>query len=37
MDAIKALEERRSMTIGYPNQSPYPQPRRLLEEITEWI
>jgi nitroreductase len=25
------------VAIGYPNQSPYPRPRKSLEEITEWL
>lgn len=26
-----------AVAIGYPNQSPYPRPRKLLEEVSEWI
>jgi len=26
-----------AVAIGYPNQSPYPRPRKLLEEVIEWI
>jgi nitroreductase len=26
-----------AVAIGYPNQSPYPRPRKLLHEVTEWI
>ncbi|APM39833.1 nitroreductase family protein [Clostridium kluyveri] len=26
-----------AVAIGYPNQSPYPRPRKLLQEVTEWI
>lgn len=26
-----------AVAIGYPNQSPYPRPRKPLEEVTEWL
>lgn len=26
-----------AVAIGYPNQLPYPRPRKLLEEVTEWL
>lgn len=26
-----------AVAIGYPNQSPYPRPRKSLKEITEWL
>ncbi|BCZ48106.1 nitroreductase [Clostridium gelidum] len=26
-----------AVAIGYPNQSPYPRPRKLMKEIVEWI
>jgi nitroreductase len=26
-----------AVAIGYPQQSPYPRPRKLLQEVTEWI
>lgn len=26
-----------AVAIGYPNQSPYPRPRKELQEVTEWI
>ena len=26
-----------AVAIGYPNQTPYPRPRKLLEEVTEWL
>jgi Nitroreductase len=26
-----------AVAIGYPNQSPYPRPRKLLKEVTEWM
>lgn len=26
-----------AVAIGYPNQSPYPRPRKLLQEVTEWM
>ena len=26
-----------AVAIGYPNQSPYPRPRKSLKEVTEWM
>lgn len=26
-----------AITIGYPNQSPYPRPRKSVEEVAEWL
>lgn len=26
-----------AVAIGYPNQSPYPRPRKSLEEVVEWL
>lgn len=26
-----------AVAIGYPNQTPHPRPRRLLQEVTEWM
>ena len=26
-----------AVAIGYPNQSPYPRPRKLSEEVISWI
>ncbi|NMM61872.1 nitroreductase [Clostridium sp. P21] len=26
-----------AVAIGYPNQCPYPRPRKLFQEVTEWI
>lgn len=26
-----------AVAIGYPNQSPYPRPRKSLKEVTEWV
>lgn len=26
-----------AIAIGYPNQCPYPRPRKLVKEITEWL
>jgi nitroreductase len=25
-----------AVAIGYPNQSPYPRPRKLTDEVTKW-
>jgi nitroreductase len=26
-----------AIAIGYPNQSPYPRPRKSVEEVAEWF